>query len=444
MSSPERIGGHLEVSKQEILASLQTVLQSRAFSHSPSLRQTLEFVVRCSLSSSPEPIKEYSIATEVLGRTKDFDPKSDNIVRVQMHRLREKLEEYYSSEGRTVSPRIFIPRGQYSPEYTKHIIDYQPDSITQQPVVSDAPRKKIPVNWGWRLALISFTCNLIVVATYFASLKRLPSPLRPIWGAFLRKDTPPLIVYANPAFMVSTRGNFYLYDPPTNLSMPMGSRVQSLGNEDTQAGGTDEKGPFFYFDSYTGSGELAAAARIAQFLTSYGQTFLIKRSRIVSYEDVKNQNVIFLGGTGQNLILRNLPIPQELVFQSAPADEVPMGSSIRDLNPSPGHPASYSLQLNPTTGAIQVEYGLVDLLPGVSAGHVVLVLGGITTLGTQAAADFVTSERNLALLEQMRAALTPSISRSAYLQAVLRVEVRDGVPLEVKCILVRDLNQASH
>ena len=280
-----------------------------------------------------------------------------------------------------------------------------------------------------------------MLAGHIASLKRLPSPFKPLWDPFVASNGSPLIVYANPAFLVSTRGNFYFYDPPTILSMPMGSRVSSLGNQDTHPGRSEESGPFYYFDSYTGSGELVAAARISEFLTSYGGHFLIKRSRIVSYEDVKNQNVIFLGGTGQDQILRNLPFSQELVFVSAPPDQVPMGSYIKDLNPAPGHPDAYRLQTDPSTGAIQVEYGLINLLPGVSPGREALVLAGITTLGTQAAADFVTSERSMALLEGMRAALPSAKAHSPYLQAVLEVEVRDGVPLDVKCVLVRDLSR---
>ena len=106
MSSVERISEQRDISKEAVLASLQTVLQSKTFSHSPSLRQTLEFVVRSSLASSTEPIKEYAIATEVLGRTREFDPKVDNIVRVQMHRLREKLEEYTRLRARVRQPGL--------------------------------------------------------------------------------------------------------------------------------------------------------------------------------------------------------------------------------------------------------------------------------------------------------------------------------------------------
>src|SRR5271163_305655 len=45
------------------------------------------------------PIKEYQIATEVLGRSTDFDPQLDSMVRVQAGRLRVKLTEYYGTDG---------------------------------------------------------------------------------------------------------------------------------------------------------------------------------------------------------------------------------------------------------------------------------------------------------------------------------------------------------
>jgi hypothetical protein len=225
--------------------------------------------------------------------------------------------------------------------------------------------------------------------------------------------------------------------------MPMGTSVPTLDNQEVHPAREEETGPFYYFDAWSGSGEVVAAARIAQFLTAHGEPFLIRRSRIVSYEDIKDYNVIFLGSGKMDQLVKKLPISQELIFEPSPPDQYPMGSYVQDLNPPPGHPATYRLRLDPSTGAIQVEYGLISLLPGVSAGHHVLVLAGVTTLGTQAAGDFVTSERYMALLERMPAVATAMKSRSRFLQALLEVEVRDGVPLDVRCLLVRDLNRAA-
>jgi hypothetical protein len=441
MSERERTGRQQDISKEAVLASLQTVLHSKTFSHSPSLRQALEFIVRNSLASPLEPLKEYTIATEVLGRTSDFDPKADNIVRVQMHRLREKLDEYYLAEGQRDLIRIVMPRGQYITEYVWNPQNGQPTTEDAPQPVAVSPERKTRVDWRWAVGIALVMCNLILVVNHLRPSTRLASPFRSLWEPFLLPSSPPLIVYANPAFLVSKGGDLYRYDPPTILGMPMGSRVPTLENRGGPPARSDETGPFYYFDAFAGSGEVAAVARIAPFITAHGESFLIKRSRLVSYDDIKDHNVIFLGSGKEDDLLKKLPIAQELVFEPPPPDQYPMGSSIRDMNPPPSHPATYRLELDPSTGAIQVEYGLISLLPGVSAGHDVLVLAGITTLGTQAAGDFVTSERSMELLEQMRAAATPKKLRSPFFQALLEVEVRDGVPLDVKCLVVRELNQ---
>lgn len=443
MSELKCAEGREHISNEAVLASLETILNSKTFSHSPSLRQVLELIVRNSLSSPLEPIKEHTMATEVLGRAGDFDPKAGNIVRVQMHRLREKLEEYYLAEGQRDLIRIAMPRGQYRPEYIRNTADVQPTTAGPPQPVGVSQGKGWRVDWRWGAGIALVICSLVLVVSHLRPSTRLPPSFRSLWEPFLLSSSPPLIVYSNPAFLVSKRGNFYRYDTPSILSMPMGTSVPTLDNQEVHPAREEETGPFYYFDAWSGSGEVVAAARIAQFLTAHGEPFLIRRSRIVSYEDIKDYNVIFLGSGKMDQLVKKLPISQELIFEPSPPDQYPMGSYVQDLNPPPGHPATYRLRLDPSTGAIQVEYGLISLLPGVSAGHHVLVLAGVTTLGTQAAGDFVTSERYMALLERMPAVATAMKSRSRFLQALLEVEVRDGVPLDVRCLLVRDLNRAA-
>src|SRR5262249_12833289 len=52
-----------------------------------------------------------------LGRPASFDQKKDSIVRVQFHRLRDRLSEYYQSDGANHAVRIEIPQGQYIPQF---------------------------------------------------------------------------------------------------------------------------------------------------------------------------------------------------------------------------------------------------------------------------------------------------------------------------------------
>ena len=65
-------------------------------------------------------VREYDIAVEALGRAPDFDPKKDSGVRVQFHRLRERLAEYYRNGGEDHAVHIVIPQGQYIPRFEIH------------------------------------------------------------------------------------------------------------------------------------------------------------------------------------------------------------------------------------------------------------------------------------------------------------------------------------
>jgi hypothetical protein len=77
---------------------------------------------------------EYSIATEVLGRPADFDPAEDAIARVEIHRLRKKLREYYAAEGSHQPLKIIIPPGMYTP-----VFQQDGNSIVLPPVNGEAP-----------------------------------------------------------------------------------------------------------------------------------------------------------------------------------------------------------------------------------------------------------------------------------------------------------------
>jgi hypothetical protein len=96
---------------------LQEILASGVFDRSPVLAQLLKYVCTKYFEGGANSIKEYSIAVDVLGRSPDFDPKKDSVIRVQFHRLREKLSEYYATQGANHAVRIVIPHGHYVPQF---------------------------------------------------------------------------------------------------------------------------------------------------------------------------------------------------------------------------------------------------------------------------------------------------------------------------------------
>jgi len=98
---------------------LQAVLDSGIFNRAPNLAQVLTYVCTQYFEGAAQQIKEYNIAVEALGRPAAFDQKRDSIVRVEAHRLRKRLREYYETDGVGHPVRIEIPPGQYAPRFMR-------------------------------------------------------------------------------------------------------------------------------------------------------------------------------------------------------------------------------------------------------------------------------------------------------------------------------------
>ena len=61
-----------------------------------------------------EQPKEYAIGVDVFEKEPDYDPRLDPSVRVEVRRVRSKLEGYYAEEGRNDPIRIEIPKGSHA------------------------------------------------------------------------------------------------------------------------------------------------------------------------------------------------------------------------------------------------------------------------------------------------------------------------------------------
>ena len=104
------------ISVEGVRHELDRLLNSKAFRRSGRLRAFLRFSVEAVLGGRGQ-LQEYEIGIVVLDRTRDFDPRIDPSVRVQAHRLRLKLRQYYKTEGRYDPLEITMPPGTYSPQF---------------------------------------------------------------------------------------------------------------------------------------------------------------------------------------------------------------------------------------------------------------------------------------------------------------------------------------
>lgn len=126
-------------------SELQSVLASGIFHRAPNLAQVLTYVCSQYFDGAADQIKEYNIAVEALGRPPGFDQKRDSIVRVEVHRLRKRLREYYEAEGSAHCVRIDIPSGQYAPQFVRQRPP-QPSLSEEAVVVAETLNLDSPVD----------------------------------------------------------------------------------------------------------------------------------------------------------------------------------------------------------------------------------------------------------------------------------------------------------
>jgi hypothetical protein len=120
------MSGVRAISATAVREHLATILASTSFRDSERHRKLLEFLVDATLRGEAGPMKEFVIAAEVWGRGTSFDPRIHSTVRVEVGRLRSRLDRYYSTEGAGDSVRFTIPTGGYA-------VVFDPGSPPQEP-----------------------------------------------------------------------------------------------------------------------------------------------------------------------------------------------------------------------------------------------------------------------------------------------------------------------
>jgi len=116
---------------------LMRILSSEKFRNAQVLSMFLQFVVEETLAGHNNEIKEYTIGIRALGKSPDFNPQIDAVVRIHAGRLRRMLSEYYEGEGSKDPVTIEIPRGSYVPvfksnNYTEKVVPAAPPLIVAE------------------------------------------------------------------------------------------------------------------------------------------------------------------------------------------------------------------------------------------------------------------------------------------------------------------------
>jgi len=235
-----------------------------------------------------------------------------------------------------------------------------------------------------------------------------PTVLHVFWKGFLTGPQEPWVIFSNAAFV----GRPYL-----------GMRYYNR-NKDTGA---------VILDHYTGVGEVLAVHALDGVFERLRQQIRVKRGSLFSYDDAKNNDLIFIGSPSENLTLLELPNTQQFVFKQITSGSRTGTMEIINVHPESGEPKEFLPTLPDET--LTEDYSIIALKRGLNPTHSVLILAGATTIGTQAAVEYVCQQNSL---EQLLLRL--SVSNSGELkpfEAVIRVKVARGVPVGSELVALR-------
>jgi hypothetical protein len=392
------------------------VASSRSFKSSPRLREFLLYVAECAIRDAPQDASEQQIGMKVFGRPPGYNSSEDSIVRSHARLMRQKLAAYFEAEGAHEELRIDVPKGHYLLVFTsrQEAVTTAPPVIVKRakiedvtsttapdlvPLQSDDISRKSHI-WMFWLGLGFLLTALAVFGLYRLSSSTVNRSVATLWRPFLSGD-PPLLIYSNGVFVGDSKN---------------GMRYATL--QELQSPPADGH----LIDHYTGIGEADGIYQLTRLFDSAHATFILKRSHLVTWDEAKQRNLIFIGSPAENLAVQALPSDAEFTLFSSPE-----ASGYHNNHPRPGEPANYARPEHPLTR----DYAIISFLPGMQSGKQMMLLSGLTTLGTQAAVEF--ASRPDGARELLRRASAPD-GKVRPFEALLETTVVGGVPLEVRLI----------
>jgi hypothetical protein len=412
------------IDKERYFSEIAKIAHSNTLRKAESLCKLLRYLADHALNHPNVLLKEYQIATEVFGRPRDFDPQADSAIRVQAGRLRLKLLEYYSHEGANDPVVVEMPNGVYtlSFHYREAGASTALSALTPSPLLAErrSSRKTartliiaiagLSVALAAALAIIAgLTISLNSSRTPKSADAAAPATLRAFWKQFASGPNAPWVIFSNAAFVGRPETGMRYLDPARD------SRDLIL-------------------DHYTGVGEVLAVHELDKVFALLNHPIAVKRGSLFTLDDAKKNDLIFVGSPAENLSLLDLPGSREFVFKRLDASTHEGGLGIVNVHPEAGQPVIFypSASSQPLTE----DYAIVALVHGLDPARHVMILAGTTTIGTQAAVEYVCGKDTVE--ELLRSLAVPAGEELKPFEALLRIKVTRGVPVGVQLVAVRN------
>jgi hypothetical protein len=404
-------GAGVEITAEMIRAQLDLLVRDEVFRSSKRSVTFLTYVVEQTLSGSAEQIKERTIGVEVFGRKPSYDTNLDHIVRTAATELRKRLAIYYGDEKHRIELKMGLIPGSYIPRFTlpAHTANGVIESaMIAEPIVPSPPPIEIEstparelskrnLSWRWVFLITAVVAGCLLGYRW---LHR-PTAQQLFWKPVLETPGPVLVGVGDtpngPPTLPVIDG-----EPDFSTPIPRPDSAETVPFPDT-----------------------VTIARVVGQLEANGKKVLIRRENSRSFSDLREGAVVLVGAFNNEWSLR---LTHRLRYSLALDAEKHL-VYIRDAK----NPASraWSWATNqprdhvggPQSPVLQ-DYALISRIRNSGTGHVVVVIGGLYTFGTQAAGEFLTDPQ----LMQAIAKASQLDSAHPNLQIVLGTTVTDDTP----------------
>jgi len=398
---------------EAIRAQVDRLLQSKTFETSEAHRRLLQYLTEETLAGRAERLKEYTVGLEAFGKPSTYDPRQDSIVRLQVGRLRQKLLAYYEAEGAEDPIHVSLPKGGFR-------LNFEPGPRGHNGGLA------LTANHGRIVAALAVLAVLALAWAGYATvslvrLRRQVAPaserwtpdLEKIWAPYLESNRPMLVCLGTPLFVRIPSLGFFR-DPKAN-DWDEAMRSERMGTVRKAVGDTNWLPSY----NFTGVGEASGAFLLAKVLSPRKRDLLLTRSNLLSWQEIVDNDIVFVGPPKFNLQLQGAPLAQEIVIEP---------DGVRNLKPQKGEPTYMTDQFLAGKQNDGETHAVISRMPGPSGVGEFLAISGNASADTFAAAQWLTQPWRASELVKRLSGDTGHLPR--YYQVVLKVAFKHGVPVQ--------------
>jgi hypothetical protein len=405
------------------------IAASPPFKKSPRMRQFLFFVAERSLTGHVDDITEYEIGWKVFERGEKYDPSDDSIVRTTARQLRTKVKEYFDTEGARESWILEIPKGGYTPIFTKR----EGEAGTELTSVPQ-PAFSVTAVRFWQFV----AGGLAVIAIGSLLFAYRPGRRSPEGPLVARPSIVSGVLTAHPTRVIV--GDFGL--ALASLASRHHYSVEEYANLHETFFEPPEAGPtLLRLWNILGHGEivslpdLTVAAAILRVAGQQGKNVVIVHTSQISARDLRDGNFILVSAPIANPWMTLFE--EKLNFRYR-LDDSPKGvtTNIINIHPLAGEKPTYSADAS--TPEFGVTYGLVARVPNLTGTGKVMLIGGLKYTGFEAAGEYATdpsSAAELAALFKVK-----DISQVPDFEVLIETYSIKAAPRYVKLVAFRRVN----